>query len=70
MTRPCGGPQPASVRRVEDITEAPLGKRVSPSTVPNLNKKIYAKIETWHHRQLAPRPRHDQRGAPVAMNHQ
>ena len=36
-----------SVRRVEDITEARWGTKVSPSTVSNLNKKIYAKIETW-----------------------
>ena len=36
-----------SVRRVEDITEALWGTRVSPSTVSNLNKKIYAKIEFW-----------------------
>jgi transposase-like protein len=36
-----------SVRRVEDITEALWGTRVSPSTVSNLNKKIYAKIEAW-----------------------
>jgi putative transposase len=34
-----------SVRRVEDITEALWGTRVSPSTVSNLNKKIYAKID-------------------------
>ena len=33
------------MRRVEDITEALWGTRVSPSTVSNLNKKIYAKIE-------------------------
>ena len=33
-----------SVRRVEDITEALWGTRVSPSTASNLNKKIYAKI--------------------------
>jgi transposase-like protein len=33
-----------SVRRVEDITEALWGTRVSPSTVSNLNKKISAKI--------------------------
>ena len=32
-----------SVRRVEDITEALWGTRVSPSTVSNINKKIYAK---------------------------
>ena len=31
-----------SVRRVEDITEALWGARVSPSTVSDLNKKIYA----------------------------
>ena len=36
-----------SVRRVEDITEALWGTRVSPSMVSNLNKKIYAKIEAW-----------------------
>ena len=30
-----------SVRRVEDITEALWGTRVSPSTVSQLNKKIY-----------------------------
>jgi len=32
-----------SVRRVEDITEALWGTRVSPGTVSNLNKKIYAR---------------------------
>ena len=31
-----------SVRRVEDITEALWGTRVSPSTVSELNQKIYA----------------------------
>jgi hypothetical protein len=41
-----------SVRRVEDITEALWGTRVSPSTVSNLNKKIYAKIEAWRHRSI------------------
>ena len=39
-----------SVRRVEDITEALWGTRVSPNTVSNLNKKIYAKIEAWRNR--------------------
>ena len=38
--------------RVEDITEALWGTRVSPSTVSNLNKKIYAKIETWRNRRI------------------
>ena len=41
-----------SVRRVEDITEALWGTRVSPSTVSNLNKKIYAKIEQWRNRPI------------------
>jgi len=36
-----------SVRRVEDITEALWGTRVSPSTVSELNKKLYEKIEAW-----------------------
>lgn len=36
-----------SVRRVEDITEALWGTRVSPSTVSELNKKIYARIDEW-----------------------
>jgi transposase-like protein len=41
-----------SVRRVEDITEALWGTRVSPSTVSNLNKKIYATIEAWRNRPI------------------
>jgi len=41
-----------SVRRIEDITEALWGTRVSPSTVSNLNKKIYAKIEKWLERPI------------------
>ncbi len=41
-----------SVRRVEDITEALWGTRVSPSTVSNLNKKIYAKIDAWRNRPI------------------
>ena len=40
------------MRRVEDITEALWGTRVSPSTVSNLNKKIYAKIEAWRNRRI------------------
>ncbi len=36
-----------SVRRVEDITEALWGAKVSSSTVSALNKKIYGKIEEW-----------------------
>ncbi|TCU17553.1 mutator family transposase, partial [Rhizobium sullae] len=42
-----------SVRRVEDITEALWGTRVSPATVSNLSKKIYAKIEEWRNRPIA-----------------
>ena len=41
-----------SVRRVEDITEALWGTRVSPETVSNLNKKIYGQIDTWRNRPL------------------
>ena len=41
-----------SVRRVEDITEALWGTRVSPGTVSNLNKKIYVKIEEWRNRPI------------------
>jgi hypothetical protein len=41
-----------SVRRVEDITEALWGTRVSPSTVSKLNQKIYTRIETWRNRPL------------------
>jgi putative transposase len=41
-----------SVRRAEAITEALWGTRVSPGTVSNLNKKIYAKIEEWRHRRI------------------
>lgn len=36
-----------SVRRVEDITEALWGTKVSPGTISNLNKKVYEKIEDW-----------------------
>jgi transposase-like protein len=41
-----------SVRRVEDITEALWGTRVSPGTVSALNKTIYEKIEEWRNRPL------------------
>lgn len=36
-----------SVRRVEDITEALWGSRVSTGTLSNLNKKVYKKIHEW-----------------------
>jgi transposase-like protein len=41
-----------SVRRVEDITEALGGTRVSPSTVSELNQKIYARIHEWRNRPI------------------
>ena len=41
-----------SVRRVEDITEALWGTRVSSGTVSNLNKKIYQKLEAWRNRPI------------------
>ena len=41
-----------SVRRVEDITEALWGTKVSASTVSDLNKKAYANIEKWRNRPL------------------
>src|SRR5438874_4404588 len=41
-----------SVRRVEDITEALWGTRVSSSTVSELNKRIYAQIHEWRNRRI------------------
>ena len=41
-----------SVRRVEDITEALWGTKVSPGTISNLNQKVYGKIEEWRNRPL------------------
>ncbi|MEO1483715.1 MAG: IS256 family transposase [Myxococcota bacterium] len=41
-----------SVRRVEDITEALWGTRVSSGTVSKLNKQIYEKIEAWRNRPI------------------
>ncbi|EHP87662.1 transposase mutator type [Geobacter metallireducens RCH3] len=41
-----------SVRRVEDITETLWGTKVSPGTISNLNKKVYAKIEEWRNRPI------------------
>lgn len=42
-----------SVRRVEDITQALWGTKVSPGTISNLNKKAYEHIETWRSRPLS-----------------
>jgi putative transposase len=41
-----------SVRRVEDITEALWGTRVSPGTVSRLNQKIYGQLEAWRNRPI------------------
>jgi len=41
-----------SVRRVEDITEALWGSRVSSGTVSELNQKIYKRIEEWRQRAI------------------
>ena len=41
-----------SVRRVEDITEALWGSKVSPATISELNKKAYVNIEFWRNRPL------------------
>jgi transposase-like protein len=42
-----------SVRRVEDITEALWGARVSSSTVSELNQWIYGKIEAWRNAPIS-----------------
>ena len=41
-----------SVRRVEDITEALWGTRVSSGTVSKLNQKVYRHIERWRNQEL------------------
>jgi transposase-like protein len=41
-----------SVRRIEDITEALWGTKVSPGTISNLNKKVYKHIEVWRNRPI------------------
>ena len=42
-----------SVRRVEDITEALWGTKVSSGTISNLNQKAYKHIEEWRSRPLS-----------------
>lgn len=44
-----------SVRRIEDITEALWGTKVSPSTVSDLNRKIYGEIESWRNQPIVGR---------------
>ena len=41
-----------SVHRVEDVTEALWGTRVSSSTVSKLNQKIYKHIERWRNQPI------------------
>ena len=41
-----------SVRRVEGITEALWGTKVSPSTISELNKRASVHIEDWQNRPL------------------
>ena len=41
-----------SVRRVEDITEALWGLRVSAGTVSDRNQKMYERIEAWRNRKI------------------
>ena len=41
-----------SVRKVEDITEALWGSRESPSTISDLNRKIFERLEAWRTRPL------------------
>ena len=41
-----------SVRRVEDITEALWGTKVSAAKISELNKKAYVHIEEWRNRSL------------------
>jgi putative transposase len=41
-----------SVRRVEDVTEALWGTRVSSGTVSKLNQKVYKHIERWRNQAL------------------
>jgi len=38
--------------RVPSVGEALWGTRVSPSTVSELNQKIYAQIESWRNRPI------------------
>lgn len=41
-----------SVRRVEDITEALWGTRVSAGVVSKLNQELYDKIDAWRNRKI------------------
>lgn len=41
-----------STRRIEDISEALWETSVSPSTMSNLNKQVYEKVDAWRNRPL------------------
>ena len=41
-----------STRRIEDVSEDPLGSSVSAATVSNLNEKAFASVEEWRNRPL------------------
>lgn len=41
-----------SVRRIEDVTEALWGTKVSAGTISNMNQKVYGHIEAWRNRPL------------------
>jgi transposase-like protein len=41
-----------SVRRVEDITQALWGTRVSPPALSDLNQQLYERIEAWRNRPI------------------
>ena len=41
-----------SVRRVEDITQALFGEKVSASVVSDLNKKLYTRLDEWLNRPI------------------
>jgi putative transposase len=41
-----------SVRRVEDITQALWGTRVSAGTVSKINQELYKKIDEWRNRRI------------------
>jgi len=41
-----------STRRVESITDALWGTRVSPGTISNLNNKVYDRLEKWRNKPI------------------
>lgn len=45
-----------SMRRVEDITEALWGTRVSASAVSGMAQKVYGQIEQWRSRRIQGEP--------------